>query len=82
MKMTFKEVPIGARFTFLGREYVKKALSVSDDDKRDGQVFGYDYEVESDKKGEASNSGMAGEWIKGEPINKIMPEGWGRWWLP
>jgi hypothetical protein len=73
--MTFKEVPIGARFTFRGREYLKLALSVADDDKRDGHVFQYECEVESDKKGDASNSGMAGEWIKCGPIKKMMPDG-------
>ena len=51
----------------IGREYVKKALSVGDDDRRDGHVFQYESEVESDKKGDASNSGVAGEWIKGGP---------------
>ena len=76
MKMTFKDVPIGARFTFHGKEFTKLALSMADDEKRDGHIFQYETEVESDKKGDASNSGMAGEWIKRGPVNnKMMPTG-------
>jgi hypothetical protein len=73
--MSFKEVPIGAHSTFRGREYVKKALSLADDEKQIGHVFQYECEVESDRKGDASNSAMAGEWIKRGPINKMMPDG-------
>lgn len=63
MQMKFSEVPIGARFTFLSREYVKTALSVGEDESQIGNLFGYDYNVESDAKEDASNSGMAWERI-------------------
>ncbi len=48
MQMNFHQVPIGARFTFFGRSYVKLALSMADDDKRDGHISQYETDVEAD----------------------------------
>jgi hypothetical protein len=73
--MEFENVPIGARFTFTGREHVKKALNLGDDENSIRHVFMYETDVESEAKGDESNSGMAGKWIKREPLKKMMPLG-------
>jgi hypothetical protein len=72
MQMKSHQVPIGARLIFRGREYVKLGLSMAEDEKRDAHVFQYEAEVESDKKVDASNSGMAGEWIKRGPSKQFL----------
>jgi hypothetical protein len=48
MQMKFHQVPIGAKFTFLGESYTKLALSMAEDENRNGCIFHYEYEVESE----------------------------------
>ena len=45
METTFKQVPIGARFEFRGRRYVKMNSEIGRDEDRGGNVFHRETEV-------------------------------------
>ncbi len=46
VKVRFYELAIGAVFRFYGRRYEKVAMSMAEDERRWGYVFGGDCEVE------------------------------------
>ena len=62
MKMTFNEVPLGARFEFRGRRYEKVALSMARDEDRFGNVFQDYTEVVADchLTGQTAEGGQPG----------------------
>ncbi len=43
----FRELPVGARFTYRGRLFVKLALSMAEDEQRNGTIFPDEMEVET-----------------------------------
>lgn len=48
MKTTFDFLPFETRFTFHGKEYAKRGLSLAEDAAGTGHVFQYETEVEAD----------------------------------
>jgi len=58
-KTTFGTLPRGARFLFLGKSYVKTAMSMAEDENRHGNIFQTETEVERIDPAESSQPGPA-----------------------
>ena len=58
-KTTFANLPRGARFLFLGKSYVKIAMSMAEDENRHGNIFQAETEVEHIDPTEGSEPGPA-----------------------
>ncbi len=61
MTTQFCELPIGARFAFRGRRYIKLALSMACDEDLWGNVFNDGVEVQPDALGAFTSPGPARE---------------------
>jgi len=49
--VTFKDVPIGGRFLWMGKAFTKTAMSMAEDNQRMGHVFGFIPEGEENYDG-------------------------------